>query len=65
MKFPTVIHVHQGDPVFNPAHNLMEIRVVSVTANPTVPAMIVPEAVRTAMRGPCAPSRRSSPKACG
>ena len=48
IKFPTVIHVHQGDPVLNPAHNVMEIRVGSVTATPTVPAMTVPEAVRTA-----------------
>jgi hypothetical protein len=37
-----------GDPVFNPAHNLMEIRVTSVVANAPVPAITVPEAVRTA-----------------
>jgi glyoxylase-like metal-dependent hydrolase (beta-lactamase superfamily II) len=48
VKFPTVIHIHMGDPVFNPAHNLMEIRVASVTANAPVPAITVPEAVRTA-----------------
>jgi glyoxylase-like metal-dependent hydrolase (beta-lactamase superfamily II) len=43
VKFPTTIHVHQGDPVFNPAHNFMEIRVTSVQANVTVPPMTVPE----------------------
>ena len=52
VRFPSVIHVHQGDPVFNPAHNLMEIRVTSVQANPTVPPMAVPEAVRTATAPP-------------
>jgi glyoxylase-like metal-dependent hydrolase (beta-lactamase superfamily II) len=54
VKFPTVIHVHQGDPVLNPAHNMMEIRVTSVQANAAVPPMAVPEAVRTAMAPPVA-----------
>ena len=52
VKFPTTIHVHQGDPVFNPAHNLMEIRVTSVQANATVPPLAVPEPVRTATAPP-------------
>ncbi len=52
VKFPTVIHVHQGDPVFNPAHNLMEIRIANVQANVAVPAMTVPDAVRTATAPP-------------
>jgi hypothetical protein len=52
VKFPTTIHVHQGDPVFNPAHNLMEIRVTSVQANVTVPPMPVPDAVRAAAAPP-------------
>jgi glyoxylase-like metal-dependent hydrolase (beta-lactamase superfamily II) len=34
--------------VLNPAHNLMEIRVTSVQPNAPVPAMPVPDAVRTA-----------------
>jgi glyoxylase-like metal-dependent hydrolase (beta-lactamase superfamily II) len=49
VKFPTTLHVHQGDPVFNPAHNFMEIRVTSVQPNVAVPPMAVPESVRTAM----------------
>jgi glyoxylase-like metal-dependent hydrolase (beta-lactamase superfamily II) len=52
VKFPTTIHVHQGDPVLNPAHNLMEIHVTSVQANAAVPPMLVPESVRTAAAPP-------------
>jgi metallo-beta-lactamase superfamily protein len=52
VKFPTRIHVHQGDPVFNPAHNMMEIRVSNVQTNVAVPAMPVPEDIR---KGPAAP----------
>jgi len=48
LKFPAVVHVHQGDPVFNPAHNVMEIKVTSVQANVTVPATAVPDAVMKA-----------------
>jgi glyoxylase-like metal-dependent hydrolase (beta-lactamase superfamily II) len=52
VKFPTTIHVHQGDPVFNPAHNLMEILVGNVQANVAAPPMAVPDAVRTATATP-------------
>jgi glyoxylase-like metal-dependent hydrolase (beta-lactamase superfamily II) len=38
--------------VFNPAHNYMDIRVSDVRANVPVPAMAVPEAVRTATAPP-------------
>jgi glyoxylase-like metal-dependent hydrolase (beta-lactamase superfamily II) len=48
VKFPGTMHVHQGDPVFNPAHNWMEIRVTAVQPNVAVPAITVPEAVRAA-----------------
>ena len=48
IQFPQTIHVHQGDPVFNPGHNYMDIRVTDVRANVAVPAVTVPEAVRTA-----------------
>jgi metallo-beta-lactamase superfamily protein len=48
VKFPTTIHVHQGDPVFNPAHNMMEIRVSDVRTNVPVPAMPVPDNIRQA-----------------
>ena len=52
LKFPTQIHVHQGDPVHNPAHNLMDIRVSAVTANVAVPAMAVPDNIRQAAAPP-------------
>jgi len=28
-QVPAVVHVHQGDPVLNPAHNIMEIKVAT------------------------------------
>jgi hypothetical protein len=56
VQFPTRIHVHQGDPVFNPAHNSMEIRVSNVQTNVAVPAMAVPEDIR---KGPAAPPVRA------
>ena len=49
VMFPTVVHEHQGDPVLNPAHNSMEIRVTDVEVNQAVPSMTVPDAVRNAV----------------
>jgi glyoxylase-like metal-dependent hydrolase (beta-lactamase superfamily II) len=48
VKFPGLVHVHLGDPVLNPAHNIYEIKVTSVMANVSVPALSVPEVVRRA-----------------
>jgi len=48
VKFPTVLHAHQGDPRLNPGHNSMEIRVTDVQPNATVPALAVPANVRQA-----------------
>ncbi len=48
VKFPTMIHVHQGDPRLSPAHNFMEIAVTNVQPNISVPAMSVPDAVQKA-----------------
>jgi glyoxylase-like metal-dependent hydrolase (beta-lactamase superfamily II) len=48
VKFPTVLHSHQGDPRLNPGHNWMEIRVSGVQPNATAPALAVPDAVRQA-----------------
>ena len=59
VKFPTTIHVHQGDPVLNPAHNMMEIRVTGVQTNVAVPAMPVPDNIRNA---PPAPVRAEAQK---
>ena len=48
VKFPTTLHIHQGDPRLSVAHNSMEITVNSVQPNVTVPAMTVPDAVQRA-----------------
>ena len=48
IQFPAVVHVHQGDPVLNPAHNIMEIKVNNVQANLNVPAVTVPDVVQKA-----------------
>ena len=47
VKFPTILHVHQGDPRLNPAHNYYEIHVTTVQPNIKVPIEAVPEVVRT------------------
>jgi L-ascorbate metabolism protein UlaG (beta-lactamase superfamily) len=52
VQFPTLVHVHQGDPRLNPAHNYYEYNVTEVTANVPVTSMPVPEAVRTAAAPP-------------
>jgi glyoxylase-like metal-dependent hydrolase (beta-lactamase superfamily II) len=48
VKFPTVLHSHQGDPRLNPGHNWMEVRVTAVQANLPAAALTVPDAVRSA-----------------
>ena len=48
VMFPTLVHVHQGDPRLNPAHNYYEYDVTDVKANVPVTPMPVPEVVRTA-----------------
>jgi glyoxylase-like metal-dependent hydrolase (beta-lactamase superfamily II) len=48
VKFPTTLHIHQGDPRLAVAHNSMEITLTNVQPNVAVPAMTVPDAVRTA-----------------
>ena len=52
VMFPQLVHVHQGDPRLNPAHNYYELKITSVKANVAVPTMPVPEAVRTATAPP-------------
>jgi glyoxylase-like metal-dependent hydrolase (beta-lactamase superfamily II) len=48
VKFPTVIHHHEGDDRLNPGHNALEIRVSNVQANVTVTPLAVPDSVRAA-----------------
>jgi glyoxylase-like metal-dependent hydrolase (beta-lactamase superfamily II) len=48
VKFPTLIHTHQGDPRLNPGHNSQEIRVASVRVNPSGVGLTVPENIRQA-----------------
>src|SRR5260370_9563584 len=52
LMFPALVHVHLGNPVLNPAHNIYEIKVNSVNANVSVPAIPVPEVVRQAVDPP-------------
>jgi glyoxylase-like metal-dependent hydrolase (beta-lactamase superfamily II) len=52
VQFPTLVHVHQGDPRLNPAHNYYEYTVTDVKANIAVTPMPVPEVVRTAVARP-------------
>ena len=52
VKFPTLVHVHQGDPRLNPAHNYYELKVTSVKANVAVPTIPVPDRVRQATAPP-------------
>ena len=52
VMFPGQIHVHQGDPRLNPAHNYYELEVTDVKANVPVSPMPVPDVVRTATAAP-------------
>src|SRR5437016_4267067 len=52
VKFPTVLHIHQGDPRLSPAHNSMEITVTSVQPNASIAALAVPDAVQKAAAPP-------------
>jgi glyoxylase-like metal-dependent hydrolase (beta-lactamase superfamily II) len=52
VKFPMLLHTHQGDPRVNVAHNYYEYRVTSVKPNVPVTTMPVPAAVRAAVAPP-------------
>jgi glyoxylase-like metal-dependent hydrolase (beta-lactamase superfamily II) len=52
VQFPTLLHVHQGDPRLNPAHNYYEYNVTDVKTNVAVATMPVPDAARTATLAP-------------
>ena len=52
VKFPMLLHVHQGDPRLNPAHNIYELKVTDVKANVVAPAIPVPDVVRQATLAP-------------
>jgi len=52
VKFPTVLHIHQGDPRLSVAHNSMEITVTNVQPNVSVAAITVPDAVQKATAPP-------------
>jgi glyoxylase-like metal-dependent hydrolase (beta-lactamase superfamily II) len=54
VKFPMLLHTHQGDPRLNVAHNYYEYRVApgSVKPNAPVATIPVPEVVRAAVTPP-------------
>jgi hypothetical protein len=52
VKFPMLLHTHQGDPRLNVAHNYYEYRVTSVKPNAPVTTMPVPDVVKSAVTPP-------------
>ena len=52
VMFPTLVHVHQGDPRLNPAHNYYQYDITDVKPNVAVTPMAVPEVVRAATLTP-------------
>jgi len=52
VKFPGLVHVHQGDPRLNPAHNYYELNVSSVKRNVPVTTIPVPDAIKRATAPP-------------
>ena len=48
VRFPTVLHSHQGDLRVNAGHNWKEVRVADVRVNVNPPRLTVPDNVRTA-----------------
>jgi glyoxylase-like metal-dependent hydrolase (beta-lactamase superfamily II) len=48
VKFPGLLHSHQGDPSIFPGHNWMEVRPTAVQVNAPAAAVAVTDAVRTA-----------------
>ena len=52
VKFPMLLHTHQGDPRLNTAHNYYEYRVTSVKPNAPVTTMSVPDVVKSAVTPP-------------
>ena len=52
VKFPMLVHTHQGDPRVNPAHNYYEYKITRVKPNAPVATIPVPEVVRTAVIPP-------------
>ena len=52
VKFPMLLHTHQGDPRLNTAHNYYEYRVTDVKPNAPVTTMSVPDVVKSAVTPP-------------
>ena len=46
VKFPSVIHHHQGDDRLNPGHNVMEVQVSAVQANAPVQVLTPPDSAK-------------------
>jgi glyoxylase-like metal-dependent hydrolase (beta-lactamase superfamily II) len=60
VKFPGDIHTHQGDQRLDEGHNSFQLTVKNVRANPSVPAVTVPDNVRQAAAP--APTKAASQK---
>lgn len=48
VMFPSLLHVHQGDPRLNPAHNIYEYTVDDVKPNAPIATVPVPDIVKNA-----------------
>lgn len=62
VKFPTILHSHQGDPRINPGHNSQEIHVTSLQVNPAAIALAAPDNVRQVPDPATVPVRVQSEK---
>jgi glyoxylase-like metal-dependent hydrolase (beta-lactamase superfamily II) len=60
VKFPTILHSHQGDPRIHPGHNSQEVRVTSLQVNPAGVAITVPNNIRQAPNPATVPVRVQS-----
>src|SRR5437763_11123498 len=58
VQFPTLLHVHQGDPRLNPAHNYYENNVTDVKANAPGTTIPVHDVVSTASVPPVKVERK-------
>ena len=47
LKFPSVLHHHEGDTRLSPAHNVLEVQVSSAQANAPVQIVAPPESAKT------------------
>ena len=65
VKFPGLVHTHQGDPRLNPGHNSQEIRITRVDVNPAGLSLAVPDNIAKTGSRPVAPRAVAEPLGAG